>query len=589
MERKLPQYTIGVDARASFGGDDVPELVLSVDGRRVGSTMVRSHETRHYAFTADLTPDVAHTVSIAFPNQTSSAQMLAVRSISVGGTAIGVDSPTETYVSSAGTFRGWGEMYFGGRIDFALPAAVFPVAAATAPASAAAEAASVVPAPAQVAPAPTQAAPAPAPAEGTFYVSTEGSDTGDGGRDRPFATLQRAVDAMEGAGVKELVVLAGTYGIESALRLDGENRGFTITGSGGVVLDGGGTSGILRIEGGSGITVSGLTFRGAAGPAVEVVGGAGNTITANGFEGNGGAVLLRDDARGNTVSNNKILSSEESAIELKDGSDDNVIDSNLIDGVGAQETYGGGIYLHGASGNQITHNLVKNTQGAAINLADFYATSTGTQNIGNTIAYNRIEDANLSATDSGAIYILGRSNADTQTLVEMNFIDGTGRADRHSVGIYLDDCTNGVTATGNIVTGIGSDGFQIHGGSDNTFSDNIFDLGSGTPSAGLFQMSPQDVHNPDPLRDNVVTNNIVATASATPRPAYAFLDGGDPAIAGNEYWTPPGVRLDASPDANPSYATRSLSGDYATGGNAIGFAAIDLSQIGLRPTGAHAY
>ena len=67
------------------------------------------------------------------------------------------------------------------------------------------------------------------------------------------------------------------------------------------------------------------------------------------------------------------------------------------------------------------------------------------------------------------------------------------------------------------------------------------------------------------------------------------LDGGDPAIAGNEYWTPPGVRLDASPDTNPSYATRSLSGDYATGGNAIGFAAIDLSRIGLRPTGAHAY
>jgi len=207
-----------------------------------------------------------------------------------------------------------------------------------------------------------------------------------------------------------------------------------------------------------------------------------------------------------------------------------------------------------------------------------------TQNIGNTIANNQIQGADLSSTDSGAIYILGRSGASTQTTVQMNFVNGTGSADQHSVGIYLDDNTNGVTATGNIVTGIGSDGFEIHGGSDNRFSGNIFDVGTGNASAGLFQAQPSDQPNPNPLQNNSVVGNVIQSENAGSRnPLFAFLAGGNPTVSGNDYWSTTGAPINTYPDTMASYVDPGFAGgSYATGADGIGFVPIDQMQIGLR-------
>ncbi len=610
------KYDINVTASASFNSSDYPKMVLVIDGVTIGSSLVGSNNTKNYAFSADLAAGTAHTVSILYPNHTSSAQLLTIQSISIGGTTVSSASANETYVSPQGTYAGWGQMYFGGTINFALPATLFPgtptptpvPTAATTPVPTPAPVSTSTPVPVSTptvvtvpvsSPAPT-ATPAPTPTptptptatpisqntpSGTpkLYVAASGSDSGDGSAARPFATLQRAVTVAEGAGIKNISVAAGTYATTSAVHLGSADTGLTITGNGAAVLDAAGAQTAISVTGGSGITLTGMTFVNSAGPAVLLDRSTSIGITGITFRNNNADVLLQGSSR-NTISGNTMLSTASSAVEVKDGSNGNVFDSNSINGVGAAETYGGAFYLHGASSSQITHNLIQNTQGAAINLSDFYTSSTGTQNIGNTIANNKIQNADLSSTDSGAIYILGRSGADTQTTVQMNFINGTGSASQHSVGIYLDDNTNGVTATGNIVTGIGSDGFEIHGGSNNRFSGNVFDIETGNASVGLFQAAPSDQPNTNPLRNNSVTGNVVQSENSSSRnPLFAFLAGGNPTISGNDYWSTTGASLNTYPDTKPSFVAPGFSGgSYATGSDGIGFVSIDQTQIGLR-------
>ncbi len=587
---RMSSYAITVSAFASFNDKDYPKLQLIVDGKLIGSAFVDSNNTETFTFSANLTPGQPHTVSIANPNHDSSAQLLNVRSIAVNGQVISGTSPLEQYVSSGGTIPQWNQMQNGGEMDFRLPASVFPGSATAAPA--APVAASPTPVATVPAPAPTPA-PAPAPtaaaasgsassASPAVYVATSGSNSGDGSLAHPFATLQAAVSAIEQSGVKQLIVEAGTYRPSATLNLGAANNGISITGSGSVVLDGSASGTLMTLKGASSVTLSGLGFNNAGAPAVLIDGGSGNHVAGDSFNADGEAVLLQNGAGSNTVSGNTMSGSGGSAIEIKDGSDNNTIDGNVIDGVGAGNTSGGGIYLHGASYNQLTHNLVENTQGSGINLSDFYTTGAGTQNIGNTVAYNAVENTDQSSTDSGAIYILGRSGAATQTTVKANFISGTGSPQQHSVGIYLDDNANGVSVTGNIVTGIGSDGFEIHGGSSNSFSGNIFDLGTGAPSAGLFQSAPADQPNSNPLQNNAVSGNIFVSESTSPRNSlFANYGGGNPSITGNDYSSTVGASLNAAGDTKASYVSPGVSsGNWSTQGDGIGFVAIDTAKIG---------
>jgi len=321
-----------------------------------------------------------------------------------------------------------------------------------------------------------------------------------------------------------------------------------------------------------------------------------DTVTNNSFTGSYEGIVAQNGASKNAITNNVIKDSSFAGVELKDGSNEETVDSNMITGVSgaAHDTYGGGIYLHGSSGDRITHNQVQNTAGAGINICDFSTSGTLTQNLNDTVEFNKVLNADLTSTDSGAVYILGRSNAATGTLVRMNFIDGTGQASQHSVGIYLDDNTNDVTVEGNIVRNVGSDAVQIHGGSNNHITGNVLDLGTGHPSALLFQAPPADQPNPKPLQGNSVTGNIVLTESAAPGNFYVSLDGGIPTITNNDYWGPAGVGLNSSPDAsrstvNPAFVSPS-AGDYRmAGGAGIGFASIDQTQIGVAPAGPHPY
>ena len=422
------------------------------------------------------------------------------------------------------------------------------------------------------------------PPSSAINVSTSGSDvTGDGSAAHPFATLQHAIELAEQSSTKTIDVADGTYRIASTLTLTTADNGITISGTSGATLDGTGAGTILSLQQANNVSLSGMTFDNPSASAVVVDGGAQNTISGVTFVGNVEDVLLQNGATANTVSGNTMSSTATSAIEVKDGSDGNTFSNNTINGVGASETSGGGFYLHGADNNLITHNLIENTQGAGIDSADFYTTGTGTENIGNTISYNDLENTDLSSTDSGAIYILGRSQADTMTTVSMNFINGAGRASEHSVGIYLDDNTNGVTASNNIVTGSMSDAFQIHGGNNDHFVNNLFDLGTGAASAGLFQPSPDDQYSATQFQNDFVTRNVYVSESSSPNnPLFVNLGMGKPTISGNDYWSTNGAPLNTAPDTSPAYVNPNVSaGNYTTSGDGIGFTAIDRSMIGL--------
>ena len=74
------------------------------------------------------------------------------------------------------------------------------------------------------------------------------------------------------------------------------------------------------------------------------------------------------------------------------------------------------------------------------------------------------------------------------------FAEDAKRGERlavEDVGIYLDEWTSGVTATNNIVVG-GNLGFELHGGSNDVLTNNIFDIGPNTTGSadGLIQSNP---------------------------------------------------------------------------------------------------
>ena len=404
----------------------------------------------------------------------------------------------------------------------------------------------------------------------------------------PFAT---AIATLTGSGPRFIYVRHGTYKIAESVILTAAESGLSIVGCPGEkpVLEISPQIPGLIVQESHDVTISGLAFMGAASTSVVLNGGRNCAITANVFENAGVAVLL-DHAQDNRIDSNLILDAESTGIELRDGSDTNVVADNIVDGADAPETHGGGIFLHGTSGNFVTHNLVQRTAGFGIGVANW---DTATINVGNVITYNMLYDTAMSAHDSGGIYILGRSDIDTEMVIAGNVVDRVGSTDQHSVGIYLDDSTNGALVTHNVVRGVGSDAVQIHGGHDNRVANNLLDLGSGRPSAVLFQAAPADTNPSNIQTGNIVTRNVIMSLNEDPR-LFVWLDGGDSRIVRNFYVLPAGVRPSVSPpltEIAPVTGDSILSGDHWSDGYAavqraaaaaIGFEPIETRAAGVR-------
>ena len=414
-----------------------------------------------------------------------------------------------------------------------------------------------------------------------------------GGNSR-YATIAQGISAAEAAGLHRVNVEPGTY--TETDTLGPADNGLTIAARPGSAT----LVGSFSVTGASSITLSGLAFQGdGSSVAVSLLNSTQVRIIENSFTGVGQAVLL-DGTSLSTVTRSTITNATNSAIEIKDGAANDSVTYTVIDGCMAMGTLGA-IWLHGTSASIIEDNVVMNTAGAGLSLADFDPPgSTDTQNDNATIAYNGLIGTDAMSEDSGAIYVLGRSQTpSTGITISMNLVMGVGSSSAtHAVGIYLDDNASGITVSRNIIqaTPTMSDVFEIHGGSNNKFSANIFDLGTGDTDDGLFQQDEADQMPQgsfQQLQNNVVSGNIYATESDAPHdPGFADLTGmiGNTLITRNDYWAFSGSPLNvqgigAQGDTAPSYdppasqPAQSVS-DYATwSGAGIRFKAINTSRI----------
>ena len=420
-------------------------------------------------------------------------------------------------------------------------------------------------------------------------MATTGSDAGDGSAAHPFATLDHARVAMETGSIHTTTIEAGTYKPGATLTLGAADSGETFTAAPGqaAVLDGAGT--LVSLNGATGVTISGLTFS-DAGSALVLSGSSGDSIVGNHFLHNGTGIVL-DGASHNTVSGNEVDSSANNGIEAKNASTYNTFDSNIVNGVASLSSSGGGFYLHGASDNTISHNLVENTAGVGIAVENWDGT---TINLADAITGNIVKNTgDATPYDSGGIYVLGRSGLDTGITISNNLIDGTGPGGgAHDVAIYLDDDASGITVTNNIVRNPGTHGVQVHGGHDVSIDNNIFDLGSATNSTVFFQ------NTSDAMVSNAsFTHNIVTTTEPGQTLFDNYSNSGGIAVHDNLYYSslvaslPP--VLDTRPFfGNPLFANPA-AGDYtlSAGSSAslIGFKPIDQTAYGLHPATAHWY
>ena len=440
-----------------------------------------------------------------------------------------------------------------------------------------------------------------------YYVAAGGSDSGNGSAAQPFSSIQYALSQMEAHGVKVLYLGNGTYSVPSTITLTAADSGDTILAAPGAspVLDGGhGTSTILSLSGANNVTLSGLSFVNTTvsdqGAALVLNGSTGDTISGNTFNNNGESVLFAAGSSNNNFTRNTVTNSATSAVEVKDASNYNSFSNNTINGVGVQNVAGGAFFGHGISYDSFTNNLIENTAGSGIALEDF-GHGTNTANIGNVISNNELLNTSTAAasTDDGAIYLLGRSDIDTATTVSMNFISNVGNTNLagHVEGIYLDDNESGVTVTSNIVQGVQSDAVELHGGYNDTFTNNIFNLGNTTRTVALIQQPEPDYPATvqPALTGDQFSHNIVLSNQSNPYYAYVYFDpeSVNVPVSSNLYYDPAsaggGVPMaapitDQSPIiGNPNFAA-AASGNYAIGAGSasslIGFIPINQSLIG---------
>ena len=589
----IPSNTINVSAHGIADSNGIfPALTLIVDGAPTGAQQSVTSADAVYSFASMLSTSSAHTVQVGFYN-TNGTRALELNSVTVNGTTYPATDPSETYNSRVGTINGSGDIRYGGIATFTIPAASTPTSPVTTtppvttmpPVTTASPTTttSVEPTPVQTTPTPTNAA--------AFYVSTTGSDAADGSLAHPFASLEHAVAVMKQSTTHTTYVEGGSYALSSTISLSQAQSGFTIAGYNGQkpILSSSTLSTLIAVNGATNVTITGLGFKPGGNTAVTLTGAHNNAITGNFVQGGGSAIVLTGSSS-NVLSGNEIDQSGLAGIELKDGSNSNIVDSNVIDGTSSGYTIGGGIYVHGASDTLVTHNIVENTAGTGIAFENFDGNLT--INVGNTVSYNKIlNTGTTTAYDTGSIYVLGRANVDTKMLIDHNYIDKSGAGgDAHTIAIYLDDDTNGATVTNNIARNVGTHALELHNGHNNAISNNIFDLDTTTNSVAFIQTVPEGPANN--MYGNNITGNVIVAHKAA-QTGFEAYDGGVASIAHNLYFSAVGGRIMTSgsaTDTNPAFGdprfVNAAAGDYALGSGSaaslIGFTAIDQSAIGLQ-------
>ena len=201
---------IVVNAWGASAGGVPPHFKLLIDGVVVGEGRATTGTAAPYSFKAEVDPTVAHKVQIHYDNDATvngQDRNLFVKSVLINGHEVKVTDAGVTYdkgvVDGKDVVAGQEGLFWGGAINLTAPSAYFehPVL--------------------------------PPPAVPAFYVATNGKDTWSGkleapnaaGTDGPFASLERARDAMRTSDIDTTFVREGKYTLTKTVELTSLDNG----------------------------------------------------------------------------------------------------------------------------------------------------------------------------------------------------------------------------------------------------------------------------------------------------------------------------------------------------------------------------
>lgn len=387
----------------------------------------------------------------------------------------------------------------------------------------------------------------------------------------PCATIGHMITIMAASPtIKRTYVMAsgGTYNITTPINMNSAG-GMTFQAYPGdkPVFDGGACTNcsIFLGSGTAGVTLIGLTCQNTGVGAfsdracIQFSGGTGNHFYGNLITNTGEGMLLvgetNDIVQGNQFTNagngdaangtctplggGATVNCGGSAFEINGGDTGTNFSYNLVNGATGQNTHGGCVFQHGGSGETYSHNFCENAVGMGIGVEDF-----GSVNSNVTITYNLLLNTNTASNDSGCIYTLARTTANMgSTLIDHNYCSFPSTSSSTQIrAFYMDDCVSNTTWSNNISwnagvgpsSGNGGSAVQIHVGSSNTVSNNIFGLGVFETSTLLSQSTGGSGSCSTTMAGNTWTTNIVYTTQTAA--TFGVSLTGQLAITGAQLW-----------------------------------------------------
>ncbi len=406
-----------------------------------------------------------------------------------------------------------------------------------------------------------------------FYVATNGNDGNPGTLSQPFATLGKAQQAMQASpSVKTTYIRAGTYqpvAVTTASCMNGDPSGASVDLTS---ADSGETWSFYPPDGYNTAILDGQSTIGNSG-------GTGGNGTGCGFSAYNPSNV--------TIVGLQFEHYRYSAFWVNTGSN-LAFTSNVVHDLTAAAWAAGAVSTACAPGTVVKNNYMYNLAYTGTELLTRTDCPEGISNI--VVSGNVIENSctwpavagfgnDQNGGDCGAIYIADPvSPSSTNVQVVNNYVrdvnissDGAGDNGANgqngccAVGVYLDDGTSNATVSGNIIAGILSGCFQIHGGNNNSIGGNICDLAdSGYQTIVTYASDKLDY----PMSGNVFDKNIVISASTGS--GSGFSGTGSPpnpmSISNNAYYNYVGSSINSSgtggagSDVDPVYENPQLSG-----------------------------
>lgn len=322
----------------------------------------------------------------------------------------------------------------------------------------------------------------PEPIFSDFYVSADAKSGGNGTLERPFSSIEQAMNAvrrMKKDQVSHAVVaiMAGTYKINS-LEFTSKDSGTEICpviyssyGDGKVIFDGGVEPGatfttdnktIININGAKNIAFSGITFRNSSGCAIRAKGS--NIDITNCTVENTGGNGIEINGTMISVNNCHISNTGASAIKIEGGDRKNLTpgncsaDNNLIALTSGLDKAAPSVII-GGTGNALTNNEIINSPGTAV-----YYTGNA-----NKIEYNYIH--NTCYEVSGAAAVDSPSRWDYYgNFIRYNLFSTIGNGVAPVTAVKA---CSGTQVRGNMFINIKGVAMDFNGGRNIEFTNNI--------------------------------------------------------------------------------------------------------------------